>query len=49
MKDNDKNEKTTHVRVFDSDHKRLLSIKADMGFKNIAWVVHRLLEDKLRI
>jgi len=43
----DRNEKTTHVRVFDSDHKRLLSIKAEMGFKNIAWIVRRLLEEQV--
>ena len=43
-----KTSRTTHVRVWKSDHQRLMSIKAGMGFKNVAWVVRRLLEERAR-
>ncbi|MCJ7771241.1 hypothetical protein MUP37_06700 [Candidatus Bathyarchaeota archaeon] len=39
---------TTHVRVLRDDHKKLGSIKSGSGFKNLAWVVHSLLEEKAR-
>jgi len=39
---------TTHVRVWKNDRQRLMSIKAGMGFKNVAWVVHKLLEEQAK-
>ena len=41
-------DQTTHVRVWKNDHKRLMTIKKSMGFKNLAWVVHRLLEEQAK-
>jgi len=41
-------EGTTHVRVLKSDHQRLTSIRESIGFKNIACVVHRLLEEQAK-
>jgi len=41
-------DQTTHVRVWKSDHGRLMIIKKSMGFKNLAWVVHRLLEEQAK-
>ena len=43
-----KKDSSTHVRVWKEDHKRLMLIKANTGFKNVAWVVHKLLEDQTR-
>jgi len=39
---------TTHVRVLRSDYERLLSIKENVGFKSVAWVVHGLLEEQAK-
>lgn len=41
-------DQTTHVRVWKSDHGRLMIIKKSMGFKNLAWVVHGLLEEQAK-
>lgn len=41
-------ENTTHVRVWKKDHHRLMHIKLKMGFKNIASVVHRVLEEQVK-
>lgn len=41
-------EKTTHVRVWRKDHNRLMLIKTKIGFKNVASVIHALLEEKAR-
>ena len=38
--------KSTHVRVWRDDHKKLLSIRSNMGFSNVAWVVHMLLKEQ---
>lgn len=37
---------TTHIRVLRNDYERLLSIKENVGFKSVAWVVHGLLEEQ---
>jgi len=37
---------TTHVRVLKGDHRKLLFIRERVGFRNIAWVVHSLLEER---
>lgn len=37
---------TTHVKVLRTDRQKLLSIREGAGFRNVAWVVHSLLEDK---
>ena len=39
---------TTHIRVWKKDHQRLMAIKASVGFKNVAWVVHRVLEEQAK-
>jgi len=41
-------DQTTHVRVWKNDHGRLMIIKKSMGFKNLAWVVHGLLEEQAK-
>ena len=43
-----KSDQTTHVRVWKNDHRRLMTIKKSMGFKNLAWVVHGLLEEQAK-
>jgi hypothetical protein len=37
-----------HVRVLRNDYERLLSIKENVGFKSVAWVVHGLLEEQAK-
>jgi len=39
---------TTHVRVFSTDHQRLMTIRETMGFRSLAWVIHRLLEEQAK-
>lgn len=41
-----KTDKTRHIRVWKEDHQKLQKIKATVGFRNFAWVVHRLLEEQ---
>lgn len=38
--------KSTHVRVWKDDHQKLLTIRSNMGFSNLAWVVHMLLKEQ---
>lgn len=39
---------TTHIRVFQSDHQKLVKIKRSVGFKSIGCVVHKLLEEQAK-
>lgn len=43
-----KRDSSTHIRVWKEDHKRLMLIKANTGFKNVAWVVRKLLEEQAK-
>lgn len=43
-----KTDRTTHIRVWKNDRQRLMAIKAGIGFKNVAWVVHKLLEEQAK-
>jgi len=39
---------TTHVRVFTIDKQRLMTIRESMGFRSIAWVIRKLLEEQAK-
>ena len=39
---------TTHIRVLQSDHEKLVKIKRSVGFKSLACVVHSLLEEQAK-
>lgn len=38
--------RSTHIRVWKEDHRKLLVIRSNMGFSNIAWVVRILLKEQ---
>lgn len=39
---------STHIRVWKNDHQKLMKIKKSVGFKNVAYVVRRLLEEQAK-
>jgi len=39
---------TTHIRVWKNDHEKLTSIRKNMGFRSLAWFVHKLLEEQAK-
>jgi len=43
-----KTEETRHIRVWKTDHQKLKQIKTRVGFKNFAWVIHKLLEEQAK-
>jgi hypothetical protein len=43
-----KQSRSTHIRVWKDDHNKLMMIRAGTGFKNLAWVVHMLLEEQAK-
>lgn len=43
-----KPDQTTHVRVWKRDRERLIFIKENVGFKNVSWVIHSLLEEQAK-
>lgn len=44
----EKIDRTTHIRVWKKDQQKLMAIKTSAGFKNVAWVVHKLLEEQVK-
>lgn len=46
MQETEKPRKTAHVRVWKDDHEKLMSIRSNMGFSSLAWVIRHLLEEK---
>ena len=48
MEHENKSDETRHIRVWKEDHQKLQKIKASVGFRNFAWVVHRLLEEQAK-
>jgi len=48
LEEHQKLDSTTHVRVFDNDHQRLMTIRESTGFRSVAWVVHKLLEEQAK-
>jgi len=43
-----KKDQTTHIRVWKNDHQKLKAIKRSVGFRNVACVVHKLLEEQAK-
>ena len=48
MEHHKKVDETTHIRVWKKDHHKLTAVKTNMGFKSLAWVIHGILEEKVK-